>query len=273
MTRLNVNTTVGNWVARYPQTSRVFESLQIDYCCGGKEPLEQACWDRQLDAQQVLKRLEQTIDGVDEPTNDWLNSPLGELCDHIEQTHHALLRRELPRLGAMIFKVVDAHADSHQELPTLQEVFAELCAELEPHMFKEERILFPAIRQLDRSAENPSFPFGTVANPIRVMEHEHDNAGDALSRIRELTNNYEIPDDACNTYRAMLDGLRELEIDMHQHIHKENNVLFPRAIELEAARVRVYGVEHAFHSARGCDAPRPAQVCVHARMKPMEGWA
>ncbi len=116
-------------------------------------------------------------------------------------------------------------------------MFAELRAELEPHMFKEERILFPAIRQLEQSADAPAFPFGTVANPIGMMEHEHDNAGVALASIRTLTSAYQVPEDACNTYRAMLDGLRELEVNMHQHVHKENNILFPRAVELEATRV------------------------------------
>jgi regulator of cell morphogenesis and NO signaling len=106
---------------------------------------------------------------------------------------------------------------------------------MEPHMFKEEQVLFPAIRQLERSTGRPSFPFGTVANPIRMMEHEHDTAGYALSRIHTLTRDYEIPADACNTYRAMLAGLRQLELDMHVHVHKENSILFPRAIELEGS--------------------------------------
>ncbi|REJ65731.1 MAG: iron-sulfur cluster repair di-iron protein [Planctomycetota bacterium] len=239
MTQVNLNTTVGNWVARYPQTSRVFESFEIDYCCGGGKSLEQACWDRQLDPQHVLQQIEQAINGGDEPTEDWLNAPLAKLCDHIEQTHHTYLKSELPRLTEIISKVVDAHGESHPELARLQEVFAALRAELEPHMFKEERVLFPAIRQMEHSGANASFPFGSVANPIGVMEHEHDNAGNALSKIRDLTNKYEIPADACNTYRAMLDGLRELESNMHQHVHKENNILFPRAIELEEARAGV----------------------------------
>ena len=237
MTRTNLNTSVGDWVARHPQTSRVFESLQIDYCCGGGKLLEQACRDRQLDPQQILLQLEQTIDGADEPTNDWLNAPLVELCDHIEQTHHAYLREELPRLTEMVAKVVAAHGENHPELATVQEVFNSLRAELEPHMFKEEQVLFPAIRQLEQSADDPSFPFGTVANPIRMMEQEHDDAGYALSRLHTLTRDYHIPEGACNTYRAMLAGLRHLEKDMHRHVHKENSILFPRAIELERSRV------------------------------------
>jgi regulator of cell morphogenesis and NO signaling len=236
MAQLSLNTSVGNWVAQHPQTSRVFESLQIDYCCGGGKALEQACWERQLDPQQVIAELERAIHAGDEkPTEDWINARLTELCDHIEQTHHTYLRSELPRLTELISKVVAAHGEAHPELSTLKQVFAELRAELEPHMLKEEQVLFPAIRQLEQADAPPAFPFGTLANPIRMMEHEHDKAGAGLSQIRDITGGFEVPADACNTYRAMLDGLRELEADLHRHIHKENNILFPRAIALEEA--------------------------------------
>lgn len=236
MSQTDLSTSVGNWVAKHPQTSRVFEPLQIDYCCGGGKSLEQACRDRQLDPLKVLEQIEQAINHVDAPMQDWLTAPLSELCDHIEQTHHAYLKSELPRLAGLISKVVNAHGASSEKLPQLQRVFAELRAELEPHMFKEEQVLFPAIRLIERSQENPAFPFGTVANPIRMMEHEHDAAGNGLAQIRDLTFEFAVPENACNTYRAMLDGLRELEKNMHQHVHKENNILFPRAIELEVAR-------------------------------------
>ncbi len=237
-TKLDANAAVGEWVAEHPRTSRVFEALRIDYCCGGRTSLEQACHDQKLDPPEVVARLLKTIEMTDdEPADNWTQATLAELCDHIEQTHHAYLREELPRLTAMIAKVVNAHAGKHAELPEIQQVFAAFRAELEPHMFKEEQVLFPAMRQLEQSSTRLDFPFGTVANPIRMMEHEHDNAGDALSRIRELTRDYEVPEGACNTYRAMLDGLSELEANMHQHVHKENNILFPRAVELEATRV------------------------------------
>jgi regulator of cell morphogenesis and NO signaling len=228
MVELELNSTVGNWVAQHPNTSRVFESYEIDYCCGGERSLEEACRERQLDAQLVLKELDRAAGGGQAPAEDWLHASLADLCDHIEQTHHAYLRRELPRLTEMI-----SHADSHPELHDVQRAFAGLRAELEPHMFKEEHVLFPAIRLLERAEASPSFPFGTVANPIRMMEHEHDNAGDALTHIRQLTDGYSVPEGACNTYRVMLDGLHELETDMHQHVHKENNILFPRALKLE----------------------------------------
>jgi regulator of cell morphogenesis and NO signaling len=175
----------------------------------------------------------------EDPQRDWLNASLTELCDHIEQTHHEYLRAELPRLTAIIAKVADVHSQAHTELRELNEAFAALRAELQPHMQKEEQVLFPAIRQLEAADGEASFPFGSVANPIRMMEHEHDNAGDGLSRIRKITNDFAVPADACNTYLAMLDGLRELETDLHQHIHKENNILFPRSLELESKRCGV----------------------------------
>lgn len=236
MTQSNQHATVGEWVTHHPQSSRVFEALQIDYCCGGNRSLEEACDARQLNPADVLAQLQQALEASeDEQAQDWTAAKLAELCDHIEHTHHSYLKTELPRLGGLIEKVVNAHGANHPELSELQRVFVALRAELEPHMFKEEKILFPAIRQLEQSTTRPSFPFGTVANPIRMMEHEHDNAGSALARIRELTSNFQAPEDACNTYRAMLDGLHELELHMHQHVHKENNILFPRAQELEAA--------------------------------------
>ena len=236
MTQLDLNTTVGQWVANHPQTSRIFEAARIDYCCGGGKPLEQACWDRQLNPQDILAQLHEAVATTDsQPDQNWSQAGLTELCDHIEQTHHAYLRTELPRLTSLIAKLVNAHGDTHRELPEVQQVFAALRSELEPHMFKEEQVLFPAIRRLEQSETQPTFPFGTVANPIRMMEHEHDTAGNALDRIRELTCDYAVPADACNTYRAALDGLRALEGDMHLHVHKENSILFPRAVEREGA--------------------------------------
>ena len=236
MAQLNVNSTIGEWVAQRPQTSRVFEALQIDYCCGGGKSLDQACREKKVDPQDMLGQLQEAVEANDEePVQDWANASLSELCDHIEQTHHAYLRAELPRLTEQLGKVLSAHGSREPKLAELQQTFAGLRGELEPHMFKEENILFSAIRQLEGSETQTTFPFGTVANPIRMMEHEHENAANALRKIRDLTGNFQIPDGACNTYRAMLHGLHDLEQDMHRHIHKENSILFPRAQQLEAA--------------------------------------
>ena len=223
---------VGAWVAEYPATSRVFEQHRIDYCCGGSRPLEEACRSQQADAQVVLAELRQVVsqaNGHDDPDDAFSSLSLADMCDSIESTHHEYLTHELPRLGQLVDKVASVHGEQHEWLHRLSESFQRLRNELVPHMLKEEQMLFPAIRTIEQSGAVPSFPFGSVDNPIRMMEHEHDVAGQALRGIREDSSDFTLPEGGCNTFRAMLDGLRELEVDLHRHIHKENNVLFPRA--------------------------------------------
>ncbi|MEX0655832.1 MAG: iron-sulfur cluster repair di-iron protein [Phycisphaeraceae bacterium] len=237
MTAIDINTTVGQLVADRPSRSRLFEHLGIDYCCGGKQPLAVMCQKHGLDADTVVKLLAATELEADKlDTRDWTQASLAELAGHIEQTHHAYLRRELPRLSAMVEKVATVHGPSHAWLIELRQVFTGFVQELSAHMLKEERVLFPMIRQLEAGQANAAEHCGGVGNPVRMMEHEHDQAGDALAKMRELTAGFTPPEGACNTFRAMLDGLAELEHDMHQHVHKENNILFPRAMELEAGQ-------------------------------------
>jgi regulator of cell morphogenesis and NO signaling len=178
-----------------------------------------------------LKDLEAEGGPSDDPIS---GMSMTELADHIEQTHHAYLRSELPRLTRLVDKVTSVHGEAHAWLEDVRTVFAGLVAELEPHMMKEEQILFPMIRDIESGGSGASH-CGSIENPIRVMEHEHDNAGQALERLRELTNGFVAPDGACNSFRAMLDGMETLEADLHQHIHKENNVLFVRAAEAARA--------------------------------------
>lgn len=235
MQTLDAKTTVGNFVRDNPDRARVFESLRIDYCCGGKVSLDQACKKRGLDVTEVLQRLEQCDQtGCSEPLIDADSMTLTELANHIEATHHAYLKEELPRLDSMTEKVARVHGEHEPRLAQTRQAFLALRAELEPHMMKEERILFPIIRQLEQAEGPLQFHCGSVANPIRQMEHEHDQAGSALAILSESTDRYTPPEWACNTYRAMLDSLSRLEADMHQHVHKENNVLFPKAIQMEA---------------------------------------
>jgi regulator of cell morphogenesis and NO signaling len=237
MQTIDLQANVGELVRQVPNRARVFESHKIDYCCGGKVSLARACEKRGIDAGEVLKQLAANDSAArDQPIVDADAMTLTELADHIEQTHHAYLREELPRLEFMTEKVSRVHGDKEPRLLQVREAFVALKAELEPHMMKEERVLFPIIRQLEAATTTPEFHCGSVANPIRQMEHEHDQAGDALAIIREATDDFVPPEWACNTYRAMIDTLEKLEADMHQHIHKENNVLFPKAIELETAR-------------------------------------
>lgn len=227
------NSTVGEMVMHRPALSRVFEKVGIDYCCGGKKTLEDACREKGLDPKTLLLTLEATASSVDGAAVDAATMSLTDLADHIEQTHHAYLRSEFPRLNELTEKVASVHGEKEARLFQVRDTYLMLAEELSTHMMKEERILFPMIRQLDASETASGFHCGSIANPIGQMEAEHDQAGSALEKLRELTGDFTAPDWACNTYLAMLDAMVNLEADLHQHIHKENNVLFPRAIEME----------------------------------------
>ncbi|MEE9230991.1 MAG: iron-sulfur cluster repair di-iron protein [Acidobacteriota bacterium] len=235
MTTLGIHETVGEIVTRRPALSRIFENIGIDYCCGGKKSLEKACKEKQLDPNGVLNQLTEaeTADRADVSEIDAAGMTLTELVDHIEQTHHVYLRSELSRLDGMTEKVASVHGEKDSRLRELRNTFVALAQDLSSHMMKEEQILFPMVRTLEASETAPTFHCGSLANPIRQMEQEHDQAGSGLERHRELTDDFKAPDWACNTYRALLDALAHLERDLHQHIHKENNVLFPRALAME----------------------------------------
>jgi regulator of cell morphogenesis and NO signaling len=225
---------IGQLVADRPARSRVFDHHGLDYCFGGKRTIEDACTRRGIDPDPVLAELE-ALDAEVVPQDDPIaGMSMTELADHIEETHHAYLRSELPRLTRLVDKVTAVHGETHGWLEEVRSVYAGLVAELEPHMMKEEQILFPMIRDIERPGSGRAVHCGTIENPIRVMEHEHDNAGQALERLRTLTNGFAIPEGACNSFRAMLDGLETLEADLHNHIHKENNVLFVRAAQAAA---------------------------------------
>jgi regulator of cell morphogenesis and NO signaling len=227
-------TVVGKIVTRQPGVARVFEQYQIDYCCRGGTTLAEACVLQNVDIDQVVDAIEaqQHSSELNDETN-WSEASLTDLADHIVDTHHQFLSTELPRVSGLVEKVFNAHGEKRPELGEVVETFKLMREELESHMAKEENILFPAIRILDSQNGPQAFPFGSVANPIGMMEHEHDDAGNALRRLRELTDGYTPPRDACPTYRVMLESLENLERDLHLHIHKENNILFPRAKELE----------------------------------------
>lgn len=237
MSSIDQRQTVGEIVAHNPHLARVFEGAGIDYCCAGKTTLRDACEDKGLDPADFAARLARAESEADGPPEvDSAAMSLAELADHIEATHHAYLRSELPRLDGLSERVASAHGRRDPRLYEVRNTLLSLAAELSHHMVKEERILFPLVRELEAAAATPDFPCGSLANPIRQMEHEHDDAGAALDRLRELTDGYTPPEWACNTYRALLDSLARLEQDLHRHIHKENNVLFPRAQEMEGAK-------------------------------------
>lgn len=231
--------TVREIALEQPTSIRVFERLGIDYCCGGRKPLSEACEARSLEVDKVIAALEAAASGPAAPADDLTAKSLTGLCAHIVATHHEYVRRELPRLAALAQKVVNRHGDTHPELPVIQATLVRLAEELTEHLAKEEAVLFPFIGKLERAvaegAPKPKGCFGTVANPIAMMTQEHDDAGTLLQVLRTKSNQYTTPEGACPTYHAFYDGLREFEQDLHQHIHLENNVLFPRAVAMEAA--------------------------------------
>lgn len=235
MSTISVHDKVGDIIARHPALAFAFEEAGLDYCCGGKKSLEAACLDQGLNPDEFAAVLEQkAAESSDWPLVDAAAMSLTELADHIEQTHHAYLRAELPRLDQLTEKVASVHGGKDARLHDLRETVLAFADELTSHMAKEEHILFPMIRKLDAGTGPLNFHCGSVANPIRQMELEHNDAGGGLERMRALTDNFTPPEWACNTFRVMVESLARLEFDMHQHVHKEDNVLFPRAIAREA---------------------------------------
>lgn len=236
---IDTSQTVASLAVAKPASTWVLEGLGIDYCCGGNRSVAEACAAAGISAEELDRRLAdaETAQAPAGVAADWSKAALKDLVAHIVDTHHAYLNRELPRLVEMFDKVLEAHGKNHTELGAMCERFGELDNELMSHMFKEEHVLFPYITRLETAREwgeevAPP-PFGSVRFPIRMMLGEHDSAGEALQILRAESENYTVPPDGCPTFHALYNGLKGLEADLHQHIHLENNILFPRAIELE----------------------------------------
>lgn len=223
--------TVGELVAERPGRSRVFQGLGMDFCCQGNKTLGAACEKKGLDVEFVVGLLEEESRGKDAPANNPAELPPAALCEYIVDTHHKYLKNELPRLFAMSQRVAHVHGGHTPSLIEVFEVFHKMAQELDDHMGKEEKMLFPAIESL---ANGQSSALNALDGPVACMLHEHDDAGAALANLRELTNGFEPPPEACNTYRALFAGLKDLESDLHQHIHLENSVLFPQALAMRA---------------------------------------
>jgi len=235
--------TVRDYASETPQTIPVFEKFGIDYCCGGNRPLDEACAAVNANPEQVLKSLEAAVAQPVPPNERELRSgSLAELISHIVKTHHVFVRTQVPQIGALLEKVYTKHGQNHAELAKIRTVFQGLGEELMTHLMKEENILFPYVERMEESVigREPILPppFGSVANPVRMMEHEHDNAGIALKILREASQNFTPPADACTSFRALYTVLASFEKDLHQHIHLENNVLFPRALAMEQGEGR-----------------------------------
>lgn len=237
-----IDKTVRELALENPASTRVFEKLGIDYCCGGNRSLREACQSANLQLDQVQASLE----AADQATNvtqkdrDWQVGPLASLIEHIQRTHHKYTREEIARLCPLFDKVCSVHGNNHPELLQVREIFQGLAQELTSHLMKEEMILFPYIFRMESAAAGNGAvaraPFGSVQNPVSMMEHEHDSAGNALRAMNQATNGYSAPDGACVSYQTLYRALAAFEADLHQHIHLENNILFPRAVALERAR-------------------------------------
>lgn len=229
-----LDATLAEIVNDHPDLARELERRSLDYCCGGRRTLAEACEEAGLDPTSTAADL--TAAASETEPAPWADLGLAALVDHLEATHHRYLHDELPRLGTLVDKVHGVHGTRHPELSDVRTTYAALRADLEPHLMKEEQVLFPMIRELAAAGDGPapSFHCGSLANPISVMLAEHDRAGDLLARLRELTGGYTPPDDACASYTALYAGLEQLEADTHLHVHKENNLLFPAVTRLEA---------------------------------------
>lgn len=227
MGSLDRQQTIGRLVAEVPVRARVFEKFGIDYCCGGHRPLSEVAAERGLDLEQLVRDVEAVEQGG-EASASWLGASDEELIEHLLATHHAYLREELSALQELVHKVVRVHGETHRELHAVQEVYDALAGELDSHMMKEEQVLFPMIRRLNSGDPYAATHCGGIENPLRVMRMEHEDAGAALEQLRQLTRDYAVPEGACNSYRAMLARLEQLERDTHEHVHKEENILFPR---------------------------------------------
>ena len=235
MTLIDPATPLGVIVTDHPALASRLERLGLDYCCGGRRRLGDACAERGLDVAAVVDDL--SAGAALAPPEAWASMGPAELVDHIEATHHVFLHAELPRIEALVEKVESVHGERHPELAFVRATFDELALELEPHLAREEQILFPMVRELAAAADDgpsPVFGCGSLANPIRVMLVDHDRAGELLAQLRGLTLGYVAPQDGCASYRVLYAALAALEADTHLHVHKENNVLFPAVLELEA---------------------------------------
>ena len=224
---------VGEVVAKDYRTASVFKSHRIDFCCKGNRSISEVCEKNNLDADSLLTELNKSTQLADEGNNNFQAWDMDLLADYIEKKHHRYVKKKAPELKAFLNKIAKVHGERHPELIEIEALFTASVHELLAHMQKEETILFPFVRKM-ATDENSQIPaFGTVQNPIDMMMHEHDTEGERFRKIAALSDNYNPPQDACTTYKVAFSMLKEFENDLHKHIHLENNILFPKAIEAE----------------------------------------
>lgn len=243
---LNKETTLGDIVAENYKTAAVFENHQMDFCCHGGRSLAEACAEKELSVDTIIEELQTALTAGDTETAETNSAgmpqgikqwPLDLMADYVEKKHHRFVSEQIPVIEGYLQKIVQVHGTQHPELEKVQNLFKETAGELAMHMKKEELMLFPYIRKMTqasvsgRKIEKPGF--GSIANPINAMLADHEAEGERSAGIRNLTGNFQTPADGCNTYQLTLKLLADFEADLHQHIHIENNILFPKSIELE----------------------------------------
>lgn len=231
--------TLGEIAVKDLRKAEIFKKYGLDFCCGGKKTVKQACAEKGIDVTKIEKEL-QDADKVSPavsatarplPYNEW---PLDFLADYIVNTHHSYVRKSIPDLLAYSGKVARVHGDRHPELETIHKLVEEVCNEMTEHMVSEEEIVFPYVKQVASRSNGKSFgEFETIKTPIEMMEAEHDFVGRSMEEIRRLSNNYTLPADACASYGFLFNKLQEFEGDLFTHIHLENNILFPKSLEIE----------------------------------------
>ncbi|MEE3998709.1 iron-sulfur cluster repair di-iron protein [Tenacibaculum sp. FZY0031] len=230
------NKTVADYVTENIKTAHIFKKYGIDFCCGGGISVEKACAKNNVDQATLEKELAE-VDVIKDIIEDYDKWELDFLMIYIENVHHTYVRESLPIISQYVNKVAKVHGHHYAEVVEINQLFHEVANELLSHMQKEEKILFPFIKQLIQAEKegikNTTPPFGTVNNPIQMMEHEHESAGNIFKEISRLSNHYTPPEGACNTFRALYAKLEEFEQDLHKHIHLENNILHPKAVLLE----------------------------------------
>ena len=218
------------------RAATVFEKYHLDFCCKGKRTLQQACIESELAVDEILSELDKTDQqNGDKVTINFGNLSLAQLAEYIVSSHHEYVKKEMPAIDLYLQKVAAKHGERHPEMIKVLQVFTAVKEEMEQHMKKEEEVLFPRIKELEKQLEagnQPRINITYLKSPINMMEQEHDHAGAALAEIRQLTANYNLPADACTTYRLSFAALEAFELDLHQHVHLENNILFPKALKL-----------------------------------------
>lgn len=237
---MNIQQTIGSIVAEDYRTAEVFSRMGIDFCCKGGRSIEEVCAQKGIEPSVLIEALWEAMHDEERPIDDTIKGwSATELAAYIEKQHHNYVREATPVLAAYLKKVAAVHGDRHPELREIFTLFTDSSTELLAHMIKEETVLFPAIKRMDSLVQkgevlDKPFFFGTVENPIAMMRHEHEAEGDRFAQMSMLSHGYTPPEDACNTYKVAFAKLKEFAADLHRHIHLENNILFHKAVALEA---------------------------------------